>query len=130
MKIAVTCENNLVFQHFGHSPEFAVFTVEDNKIISKEVVSSGDKVHCALSGLLQENKINTLICGGIGCGAINALNQAGIQLVGGASGNVDEVVSGFLSGTLKTKSDFHCHHHDDENKHTCGVPGCKSGKCR
>ena len=26
MKIAVTCENNEVFQHFGHTPSFAVFT--------------------------------------------------------------------------------------------------------
>ena len=32
MKIAVTCENNEVFQHFGHTPEFAVFTVEDGKV--------------------------------------------------------------------------------------------------
>lgn len=34
MKIAVTCENGQVFQHFGHTPEFAIFEVEGKKIIS------------------------------------------------------------------------------------------------
>ena len=32
MKIAVTCENEQVFQHFGHTPGFAVFEVKDGKI--------------------------------------------------------------------------------------------------
>ena len=27
MKVAVTCENGMVFQHFGHTPEFAIFEV-------------------------------------------------------------------------------------------------------
>ena len=32
MKIAVTCENGTVFQHFGHTPEFAIYDVEDGKM--------------------------------------------------------------------------------------------------
>ena len=31
MKIAVTYENGEVFQHFGHTSEFKIYTVEDNK---------------------------------------------------------------------------------------------------
>ena len=32
MKIAVTYENEQVFQHFGHTPAFKIYTVEDGKI--------------------------------------------------------------------------------------------------
>ena len=37
--------------------------------------------------------VDTLICGGIGGGAQNALAQAGIRLFGGVSGNADEAVN-------------------------------------
>ena len=32
MKIAVTCENGEVFQHFGHTPGFAVFDVDEKTL--------------------------------------------------------------------------------------------------
>ena len=44
MKIAVTCENGFVFQHFGHTPEFAVYDCENGQIVSSRIVSSGDSV--------------------------------------------------------------------------------------
>ena len=86
MKIAVTCENGQVFQHFGHTPEFAIFEVVGKKIISEKLLSSGESGHGALAGILAEEKVDVLICGGIGGGAINALATAGIQVVGGAEG--------------------------------------------
>ena len=76
MKIAVTCENNEVFQHFGHTPEFAVFTVENGKVVSKRTLPCGGTGHGALAGLLQEDGIDLLICGGIGGGAQIALAEA------------------------------------------------------
>lgn len=39
MKIAVTYDNGEVFQHFGKTENFKVYEVEDNKIISSEVIS-------------------------------------------------------------------------------------------
>ena len=46
MKIAVTCENGFVFQHFGHTPEFAVYDCARGQISRKEkmnAVKSGKK---------------------------------------------------------------------------------------
>ena len=37
MKIAVTYENGMVFQHFGHSEQFKIYEVEDGKIIASEI---------------------------------------------------------------------------------------------
>lgn len=127
MKIAVTCENDQVFQHFGHTPGFAVFETEAGQIINEKRVSSGDSGHGALAGLLAEEKIDLLICGGIGGGAVNALTSFGIHVVGGAEGNVREVVEALLNGTLKVREDFHCNHHHGEG-HTCHGHSC-GGKC-
>lgn len=130
MKVAITCENNQVFQHFGHTPEFAVFTIEQGKVLSKEILSCGDTGHGALAGLLQNGGIDLLICGGIGGGAQVALAKAGIKLIGGASGDIDETITAFVSGHLQVNEDFECHHHDDsEHSHSCGSHGCHTGNC-
>ena len=125
MKIAVTCENSMVFQHFGHTPEFAVFEVENQNIVSEKRLPSGDAGHGALAGVLAQEQVDLLICGGIGGGAVNALTEAGIKVIGGASGNVRQVTEAYLNGTLETRSDFHCqHHHDHGNGHNCGSHSC------
>ncbi len=130
MKIAVTCENNCVFQHFGHTPEFAVFETLPGKIISECRLATGENGHGALATLLASENIDLLICGGIGGGAINALTKAGIEVVGGASGNVREVAEAFVNGSLQVRSDFHCnHHHNDDEGHSCGNHSCGSNSC-
>jgi len=130
MKIAVTCENNEVFQHFGHTPEFAVFSVEEGKVASKRILSCGESGHGALAGLLKEGGVELLICGGIGGGAQMALAEAGVRLIGGAAGNVDEVVAAFLKGELSVNPDFQCHHHDHDGEHGCGEHHCGNSHCR
>ena len=129
MKIAVTCENNEVFQHFGHTPSFAIFEAEDGKIISEKIISCGDSGHGALATLLAEEKVNLLICGGIGGGAINALARENILVVGGAEGNVKQVAEDFANGRLRVRENFHCNHHDHGEGHTCGSHGCGSNHC-
>lgn len=124
MKIAVTCENDSVFQHFGHTPGFAVFETADGKIINETRLSSGDSGHGALATLLATEKVELLICGGIGGGAINALANAGIQVVGGAEGSVRDVVISYLNNTLQLRENFHCNHHHHGEGHTCGDHGC------
>ena len=32
MKVAVTYENGNVFQHFGHTEEFKIYTVEEGRV--------------------------------------------------------------------------------------------------
>lgn len=129
MKIAITCENHNVFQHFGHTPGFALFEIENGKVVSEKELSSGDTGHGALATLLAGEKIDLLICGGIGGGAINALGNAGIEVIGGAAGDVREVAEAFAAGMLQVRADFHCNHHHHGEGHTCGSHGCGSGHC-
>lgn len=66
MKIAVTYENGEIFQHFGHTGQFKVYDIENGKIVSSKVVGSDGLGHGALAGFLESNRIEVLICGGIG----------------------------------------------------------------
>ena len=126
MKIAVTYENGSVFQHFGKTENFKVYETEGEKIISSEIIGSNGVGHGALAGLLAEQQIDVLICGGIGGGAQAALTEAGIELCAGAQGNTDEVVEAYLRGEL-VSSGVNCDHHAHEEGHSCGS-GC-GGNC-
>lgn len=125
MKIAVTYENGEVFQHFGHTAEFKMYDVENNEIVSSEVVSTNGSGHSAIAQFLADNSVDTLICGGIGGCAQKALAQSNIKLYGGVSGNADEAVTSLLSGTLSfdpnAKCSHHGHgHHGEHGHHHCG----------
>lgn len=118
MKIAVTYDNGNVFQHFGKTENFKVYEVEDDKVVSSEVIGSNGTGHGALAGLLAEQGINVLICGGIGEGAQTALTEAGIEMVAGAQGNTDDVVEAYLKGEL-VSTGANCDHHHHEEGHSC-----------
>ena len=119
MKIAVTYDNGEVFQHFGKTESFKIYNVEDNTVVSSEVIGSNGTGHGALAGLLAEQGVNVLICGGIGGGAQAALTEAGIELCAGAQGNTDQVVEAYLKGELES-SGVNCDHHHHEEGHSCG----------
>ena len=131
MKIAVTYENGNVFQHFGHTAQFKVYTIEDGKVVSSEVVDTNGSGHGALAGFLENLGVNALICGGIGGGARFALQDADIEIYGGVSGDADEAVETFLSGALNFDPHACCNHHHedghscgDHHHHDCGHHGC------
>lgn len=117
MKIAVTYNNGEIFQHFGRTEHFKVYEVEDNKVLSSEVISSNGAGHGALAGVLSDADVKVLICGGIGGGAINALTEAGIEVCSGASGDTDKAVEDYLNGKLIDAGQT-CDHHGEG--HTCG----------
>jgi predicted Fe-Mo cluster-binding NifX family protein len=115
MKVAITYENGEVFQHFGHTENFKVYTVENGKILSSEIISSNGTGHESLAGMLKGLGIETLICGGIGGGAKVALAQEGVTVYPGTSGKADDVMKDFLNGTLNYNPDTMCSHHSHEH---------------
>lgn len=119
MIVAVTCENGMVFQHFGHTAQFKLYMVENNAVQESRLLPTGASGHGALASLLQAAGVNTLICGGIGAGAKEALAKCGITVYPGVTGNADQSVQALLSGTLHFVPDIQCSHHH-ENGHTCG----------
>jgi predicted Fe-Mo cluster-binding NifX family protein len=122
MKIAVTYENGQIFQHFGHTEQFKVYTVEDGQILSSEIVDTNGSGHSALAVVLADLGANALICGGIGGCAISALAEANIKLYPGIMGDADSAVASLIAGTLEYNPNARCtHHHDHHHEgHNCG----------
>ena len=118
MKIAVTYEVGMVFQHFGHTEQFKIYETEGDKVVASEVVDTNGQGHGALAGFLKAQGVDVLICGGIGGGARNALEECGIQLFPGVFGNADQQVESFLAGQLTYDPNTRCSHHGEG--HTCG----------
>lgn len=132
MRIAVTYEDGNVCQHFGHTENFKIYDIENGEIKRSEVVPTNGSGHGALAGFLELHNVDTLICGGIGGGAQNALAEAGIKLYGGVSGNADGAVQSLLDGTLSFNPDVQCNHHNHEHEHeghSCGEHGCGNHTC-
>jgi len=125
MKIAATYESGLVFQHFGHTPAFKLYTIEGGKITEEKICPTNGSGHGALAGFLQELGADALICGGIGGGARMALMGAGIAVFGGVSGNADEAAAALTAGMLSYDPNARCSHHEDvhscsDHDHACG----------
>ena len=131
MKIAITYENGEIFQHFGHCPQFKLYEVVGDQIVSEEVVDATGSGHGALAAFLAEKGVNAVICGGIGGGAQMALDEAGILLFGGVQGKADDAMAALLKDELMYNPYVSCDHHDHEHGegHSCGG-GCGScGGC-
>ena len=130
MKISVTYDNGQIFQHFGHTEQFKVYQVEDGKVVSSEIIGSNGSGHGALAELLKDQDVDVLICGGIGGGAQAALQEQGIELCAGASGDADEAVQAYLRGELVNTGancdhhkGGHCEGHEGGSCHGCHAPG-------
>ncbi len=128
MKIAVTTDGTQIFQHFGKCPVFTLYTVSDGVIRKKETVDASQNGHAALTGFLKGLDADTVICGGIGEGAKQMLSAAGIRLVSGAAGGIDEAVRAFLAGGLKDQGGS-CDHEGHGEDHVCDCKNhCGSGE--
>ena len=59
MRIAIPSENGIVYQHFGHTPEFTIYEVESELIKNKEFVSTEGSGHEALADFLKMGNPDT-----------------------------------------------------------------------
>lgn len=126
MNIAVAYEDGQVSQHFGKTKQFMIFTIELGSIASSRLVDAGETGHEALAGFLAGQDVNTVICGGIGSGAQEALASCGIEVVSGVTGNTAKAVLDLLSGKLASEG-VNCAGHEEGEGcgGNCGhCPGC------
>lgn len=116
MKIAITCENGEVFQHFGREFEFALFNVENGTATFLGTQPLARRGHCAIARWLSEEQVEVVICNGMYEGADNALSEVGIKIISGASGDVNKVAADFAAGTLQVCQKPHTYHHGEPHR--------------
>lgn len=107
MKIAVAYKDGEVFEHFGKCETFKVFNVEGDAVKDSELLTTGGVGHDAVAAFLKDEGVDVVICGNMGEGARSALDNMEIDIVTGASGDVNVAVASYLNGYLESE-DANC----------------------
>lgn len=121
-KIAVpTCEG-MVDNHFGHCDHYTIFHINEN-IISTETLPSPQGCGCKsnIASVLAEKGVTLMLAGNMGMGAFNVLSNAGIKVIRGCSGRIEEVVKSYLDGNLHDSAES-CDYHDCGSHETPEIP--------
>ncbi|KNY26094.1 iron-sulfur cluster carrier protein MrpORP [Pseudobacteroides cellulosolvens] len=126
MKIAVATEGSNVSGHFGKCENFTIAEIENSEVKNKVVVNTQGNQHGLLPAFLASHNVSVVIAGGMGEGAKQNLVSKGIEIITGASGNIDEVINSFLNGRLKS-SNTGCAGHGHSHGHGNGDSGCNCG---
>jgi predicted Fe-Mo cluster-binding NifX family protein len=120
MKIAVpVTKENQIDGHFGHCDSYSVFSITDKKEISDiKSVNSAEGCGCKsdIASVLASDGVTVMLAAGIGGGATNVLNNSGIEVIRGCSGDATEVVKLYLSGMVEDKGSS-CHKHNANHEH-------------
>lgn len=115
MKIALPSRGNQIDDHFGHCEYYTVLTVDtaNKKIIDSQVVPSPVGCGCKsnIASTLSQMGVKLMLAGNMGEGAVRVLNNSGIDVVRGCSGDINAVAQSWLDGSLVDSGDC-CHEHD------------------
>ena len=123
MKIAIPTNDGInISAHFGRCREFLIFEATNGqaKLIETRInagchehgsgPSDGDAEHHSHSGFVDALRdCETVLCSGIGAGAVEALKAGGIAVVlVQAAGSAEQIVAAFQSDTLQPASGGMC----------------------
>ncbi len=123
MKIAViTDDGKTISQHFGRTAYYAVFTVEDGKVVEKEMRDKLNHSHFAAGGHEEHQHMQhgldaashdrhaqmagaisdcqAVLCGGMGWGAYESMRRMNIQPVVTDHRDIETAVQEYINGTL------------------------------
>ena len=134
MRIAIPFFEGMVFQHFGHAPQFKIYEVENKQVVMEMIIEPEQGGHDAVATLLKSMDVKVVICGNIGAHAQQALDAAGILFYGGVTGEADDTIARLIEGRLAYDPNIResaCgHHHDHGGCDSCGDDcGGDCGSC-
>jgi len=110
MKFAIPTAEGKLTAHFGHSQEFVLLHVEENRITKKEVLTPPPHEPGVLPRWLHELGTDVIIAGGMGQRAVDLFSQNNIRVITGAPCLVPEdLVEQYLTNSLETGSNV-CDH--------------------
>jgi predicted Fe-Mo cluster-binding NifX family protein len=131
MKIAViTDDGKTISQHFGRAPYYLVVTVENNKIIDRELRDKlghaqfqdeshehqkdpsgrhgygpvAEDRHARMARAIADCRV--LLCRGMGMGAYESMKARGIRPIVTDIASIDEAVMTYLDGRLVNHADY------------------------
>lgn len=103
MKVAISTDGEFVSTHFGRCPKYTILDIENNKVVSREIIENPGHHPGFLPQFLKEKGVNCVIAGGMGQRAKELFNEAQIDTILGVEGKIQYVIDNILKGTLKGK---------------------------
>ncbi len=119
MRVAIAYENGYVAQHFGRCPAFLLVDIENGEVVNQALLENpGFTGHQPglVPAFLQSQNVDVIIAGGMGPRAVMMLEQAGIRVILGVTGRVEDVIAAFIEGSLQGGESLCDHPHG----HSCG----------
>ena len=101
MKIAVPYDRGKINPHFGHSPYFMIYTVENEEIRGKMNIPTSGSGHTYMVNLMKKLKVEVVIAGHMGKPALMGLMESGIRVYMGLNGSTEDAVLKFIDGELE-----------------------------
>ena len=125
-KIAIPItKHNKIEEHFRHCECYEIYTFSNaNEILDLQLLESEQGCGCKtnLVNLLATGGVTFMLSGRIGTKAINKLNNAGIDVIHGCSGDSSDVILQFIEGKI-SDNDLGCLQQDQNHKkghgHVC-----------
>ena len=94
---AIPLENGVLCSHFGHCEQFAIIDVENNAIVSENLITPPPHEPGLLPGWLAERGVTDVIAGGMGQRALDLFAAQNIKVnVGAQAKSPNELVSDCL----------------------------------
>lgn len=109
-RVAVPITNGVLSAHFGHCEKFAIYDVEDHKIVKEEFVSPPPHEPGSHPAFLRHLDCDTIIAGGMGNRAQNLFAQNQIEvIIGYRSSDPKGLVQTYISEGLESGENL-CDH--------------------
>jgi predicted Fe-Mo cluster-binding NifX family protein len=109
-KIAIPTTNGALSAHFGHCEKFAIYEIDNNKIIKEEFVAPPPHEPGSHPAFLRELGCTAIIAGGMGSRAQQLFAQNNIEvIIGLRSEDLKGLVETYISQGL-TSGDNLCDH--------------------
>ena len=125
---AITDDGTNISRHFGRAPFYAVFTIENQEVVKREMRDKmGHQQFVHEEGLVDEQgrhgfgpgsedrhaamaqairDCDVLLSGGMGWGAFESMKQAGIKTVVTDMASIEDAVQAYLGGTIVERTDL------------------------
>lgn len=116
MKVAIPLAAGKLCTHFGHCEQFAIMTVANGQITSKEVLTPPPHAPGVIPNWIVDQGCTNVIVGGMGETAQEILTSRGVSVLTGAPSVVpEEIMSLFINGKLESSVNSCDHDHGDHH---------------
>ena len=120
MIIALPSRQNNIDDHFGHCEYYTLYTIDESKkeIVHSETLKAPEGCGCKsnIASILSNMGVRVMLAGNMGEGAVRVLNNSGIEVLRGCSGDVKSVALKWLEGSVIDSGDS-CHAHEQGCSH-------------